>query len=161
MDREDLDIILARPAMREVNPELVAGSFNERTLAEPAASPVPVSHAGSSPAPAFSEADLQQQVIDLLHEHGFKVCEFRKARIRVKGQDVYRTPFGGDGVGFPDLVAVKSPRVLFIELKSDKGGLSVEQAAWAVLLARCPGVEYHCWRPGDLVAISQALKSDS
>ncbi len=88
-----------------------------------------------------SEADFQKRVIKFLQEHGYKVCEFRKARRQVDGKDVFRTPFGADGVGFTDLVAVKPPRVLFIEDKSDAGKLSPEQIDWAMLLAKCPSIE--------------------
>lgn len=49
--------------------------------------------------------------------------------------------------GFPDLVLVRD-RVVFAELKSERGRLTREQRAWAAALAAA-GAEWHCWRPED------------
>ena len=73
--------------------------------------------------------------------------------------------------GFPDLVLVKPPRLIFAELKSDDGEVSAEQAEWLVDLARVSdgvqerliaghppsNVEVFTWRPRDLDAIARAL----
>lgn len=63
--------------------------------------------------------------------------------------------------GFPDLVLVRPPRVLFIELKGDseygKKGPTVEQQAWLEALALCPGVEAYLWRPKDINDIATIL----
>jgi len=61
--------------------------------------------------------------------------------------------------GFPDIVAVRPPRVLFIECKRDDAPLSLppEQQAWSDALERCPGVEYYTWRPRDWPFILQTL----
>lgn len=93
------------------------------------------------------EADLQWQAIEALHINGYIVCEFRKARVKKQGIDVYRTPFGADGAGMTDLLAVRPPRVLFIECKSDVGILSPAQRVWRGLLKACPGVEYIKLKP--------------
>jgi hypothetical protein len=98
--------------------------------------------------PTESEAHFQQRVINLLQDNGWLVCEFRKARIKKGGVDVYRTPFGADGVGFPDLVAVKPPRVLFIEDKSDVGKAPPDQVRWLLVLGKCPAVEVFVLTPG-------------
>jgi hypothetical protein len=97
----------------------------------------------------MTEADWQKTVIDLLHVYRYKVCEFRKARVKRDGEDVYRTPFGADGKGMTDLIAVRPGRVLFIENKSDTGKLSPEQEEWRQVLSQCPGVEYYLARPKD------------
>jgi hypothetical protein len=60
--------------------------------------------------------------------------------------------------GFPDLVLVKPPRVVVAELKRETGRLSSEQAEWIALLERCPGVEYHVWRSGNLTLIEASLR---
>lgn len=51
--------------------------------------------------------------------------------------------------GFPDLVLVRAPRVLFAELKSEKGQTRPEQAAWLEALRGCRSVEVALWRPRD------------
>ena len=73
--------------------------------------------------------------------------------------------------GFPDLVLVKPPRLIFAELKSDDGKVSAEQAEWALdleavseacrerMIAGHPpsNVEAFVWRPRDLDAIARIL----
>lgn len=51
--------------------------------------------------------------------------------------------------GFPDLVLAKPPRLLFVELKSEKGRLTGTQEAWLWDFDQC-GVETYVWRPSDL-----------
>jgi hypothetical protein len=59
--------------------------------------------------------------------------------------------------GFPDLVLVKPPAVLFAELKSASGRLRPEQGAWLESLRGCESVEARLWRPGDWRAIETLL----
>ena len=47
--------------------------------------------------------------------------------------------------GFPDLVMVKGSRLLFVELKSEKGRTSPAQEDWWRKL-RLAGQEYQLWR---------------
>jgi Holliday junction resolvase len=58
--------------------------------------------------------------------------------------------------GFPDIVAVKGGRLLFIELKREKEKLSIEQAEWMhdllMVFARNAGARHFVWRPSDLLA---------
>lgn len=60
--------------------------------------------------------------------------------------------------GFPDLVLVKPPRVLFVELKSEKGKTSPVQDEWLLTLVQCPGVETYLWRPSDWKAVTNVLQ---
>ena len=60
--------------------------------------------------------------------------------------------------GFPDLVLCRPPRLLFVELKSEKGKLTAEQERWLALLAEVPGVETKVWRPSDLLDAIEYLK---
>jgi hypothetical protein len=59
----------------------------------------------------------------------------------------WRTAVAGDGAGFPDLVLVGEPGVLFVELKSAKGRLSEDQKGWIAALE--PHVDTMVWRPAD------------
>jgi len=59
--------------------------------------------------------------------------------------------------GFPDLVLVKPPRVVFAELKSGTGKPTPKQVEWLGLLSACPGVETFLWRPDDLDDIARVL----
>ena len=60
--------------------------------------------------------------------------------------------------GFPDLVLVRPPVVLFAELKSESGTLRPEQEAWLRKLARCEGVGARVWRPSDWPGIERTLR---
>jgi len=59
--------------------------------------------------------------------------------------------------GFPDVVLVRPPRVIFAELKRESGKLTIEQETWAEELSQCPGVEYYLWRPSQLQDVGDAL----
>ena len=47
--------------------------------------------------------------------------------------------------GFPDYVAVRIPRVIYIELKSDTGELTWEQAEWLTMLQDSGQEVYAIW----------------
>lgn len=48
--------------------------------------------------------------------------------------------------GFPDLVLARPDRVMFVELKSERGRLTVDQTQWLQVLEKA-GQETHIWRP--------------
>lgn len=62
--------------------------------------------------------------------------------------------------GFPDLVLVRvspaPPRVIYVEVKSEKGGLSAEQWEWLKSLQEA-GQEAYLWRPSDEREVSRVL----
>jgi hypothetical protein len=58
--------------------------------------------------------------------------------------------------GFPDIVLCNGSRVLFVELKSEKGKLTRLQTQWISLLKRC-SVEVYVWRPSDWAEILGVL----
>lgn len=58
--------------------------------------------------------------------------------------------------GFPDLVIVAPARVIFAELKTEKGRLTAEQEAWVQSLNRA-GVLAFVWRPQDWESIKNLL----
>lgn len=51
--------------------------------------------------------------------------------------------------GFPDIVLVRPPRLLFVELKAENGRLAPLQVQWQDALKRCPSIEHMVWRPSD------------
>ena len=101
----------------------------------------------------ITEADWQKTVIDYAHMQGWIVAHFRPARTE-KG---WRTAVSADGKGFPDLVLVRPPRVIFSEIKGATGELSYNQIPWWQALAQCPGIEYYVWRPRDWGTVQWVL----
>lgn len=64
--------------------------------------------------------------------------------------------------GMPDLLMIKPPRVVFIELKRQGvNRMTPEQEAWMELLKACPGVEAYIFRPGDVDKVAGVLSGRS
>lgn len=96
----------------------------------------------------LTESEFQKSVIDLAHYLRWKVVHFRTVREqKISGRAFYHTPGVGDADGFPDLILVRD-RVIFAELKNDKGRLSEKQKFWTKYLQDADA-EYYIWRPKD------------
>lgn len=104
---------------------------------------------------AMSEDDLLEYVTDLADVFGWRCYHTHDSRHSQRG--------------FPDLVLVRARRLIFAELKSAKGELTVEQKAWIEALAYLEGdvvevgsppgkVEVHLWRPTDMAEIERVLR---
>ena len=102
--------------------------------------------AGSTPAPAtkLSEKQFQAQVVQLARYQGWLVYHTYDSR---RSAD-----------GFPDLVLVRPPTVLFVELKTEKGVTSMAQEEWLTVLGDCSQAETALWRPGSWDEIERTLK---
>ena len=91
------------------------------------------------------------------HKHGedaWLACASSVAILNKRG--IWATHELGDH-GFPDLVlAHPSGRVIFAELKSDKGKVSPLQSRWLSVLEL--GAVVWVWRPADLVWIASYLR---
>lgn len=101
----------------------------------------------------LTEQQFQDQVVDLARLLGYRVAHFRPARTE-KG---WRTPVAADGAGWPDLVLAKAGRLIFAELKSQRGRLSDDQHAWLDAL-RAAGAEAYVWRPSQFDDIETTLR---
>ena len=99
-----------------------------------------------------SERDFQNTVIELAKLNGWLVHAERHA---MKKDGSWITPIQGDA-GFVDLVLVRD-RVIFAELKSEKGKVSDAQWGWIDAL-RMVGKEVYIWRPSDWDEIVEILK---
>jgi len=51
--------------------------------------------------------------------------------------------------GFPDLVLLRPPRLLIVELKAPKGRTTPEQREWLAGFLDVPCLEVAIWRPDD------------
>jgi VRR-NUC domain-containing protein len=100
-----------------------------------------------------NEADFQSVVVEVARLAGWRVAHFRPARTD-KG---WRTPVTADGAGWPDLVLVRPPRIVFAELKSERGKVRPEQTEWLDVLRLLPGTEVYLWRPNDWDALVEVL----
>ncbi len=106
--------------------------------------------------PPISEKQFMRQIIDIARVRGFLVAHFRPART---ARGSWRTPVQADGKGFPDLVMVRARdrRVIFAEVKSTSGKLTVEQIMWMSNLGAA-GAETYVWTPANWPAIEERLR---
>jgi hypothetical protein len=81
----------------------------------------------------MTERQLQQSVSDLCKWHKLYHYHTRDSR--------------GSAAGFPDLV-IAGRWVLYVELKTERGKLTIDQAAWRDALIRA-GADWRLWRPAD------------
>ena len=59
--------------------------------------------------------------------------------------------------GFPDLVLVQGERLVFAELKAERGRTSPTQEQWLAALA-ATGAETYLWRPSDWDRVTAVLQ---
>lgn len=87
--------------------------------------------------------EMKEEALLTLVMHMAKLSGWRRYHVRNSKAGIVQ----GE-VGFPDLVLVRGSRVIFAELKREKGRTEPEQVAWleALLLA---GLEIYVWRPSD------------
>ena len=96
----------------------------------------------------MTEAEFTDDLLKWAKVYGWR-------RFHVRGNT--RRLIQGD-VGFPDLVLVRPPRLIFAELKVGKNKVTPEQQAWLNALQECevepygmpgPSAEIYTWRPED------------
>lgn len=104
---------------------------------------------------SITEAEWQDQVTSLATLLGWSWGHFRPA----KTSRGWRVPVSGPlGAGWPDLVLVRSDRIIFAELKRDrKAKLRPEQERVLELLGSAS--ETYVWRPDDIESVAQILGS--
>ena len=95
-----------------------------------------------------SESDFMAQIKQLAELCGWRVYHTYNSR--------------RSAAGFPDLVLAREGRVIFAELKTQRGQLTPEQDDWLAALAPAASEfadhEVHLWRPSDWDEIERRLK---
>ena len=97
------------------------------------------------PPSTMTERDMQNTIVEAAKRCGWLVYHTHDSRRSEKG--------------FPDLVLVRPPMVLFMELKSAKGRLSAAQKQWIGAIWDCRGVAGTVCYPNDLDRILKYLTS--
>jgi hypothetical protein len=93
---------------------------------------------------AESEAAFQQAVEGLAGFDGWRIYHTHDSRRSHRG--------------FPDLTLVRDERLIFAELKTEKGRVTREQREWLEALGRVPAVEVYLWRPSDWPELERTLR---
>jgi hypothetical protein len=111
--------------------------------------------------PKVSEKEWQQTVVDTARAFGWRVYHTFDSR--------------KSAAGFPDLVMVRRSRIVFAELKAQKGRLTSAQEDWMFDLLRIAdlleghlartglaredaGVQAHIWKPEDWPLVERTLR---
>jgi hypothetical protein len=93
---------------------------------------------------ALSEKAFMRQVTDLATLYHWAHYHTRDSR--------------GSVAGFPDLVLIRPPRLIFAELKRKGSRATLEQSEWLAMLRQIPGIEVHLWTMADWDAIVKVLE---
>lgn len=94
--------------------------------------------------PPLTEGAFQAQVLQLARLYGWHAYHPYDSRRSAKG--------------WPDLALVRPPRLVLVELKTERGRVTPDQQAVLGLLASCPGVETYLFRPRDWEEIEEVLR---
>jgi len=105
---------------------------------------------------AISEKVYQGQITELAERYGWEWRHFKDSRKAVKSGN--KTFLVGDpeAKGWPDLVLIRVPELLIIEVKKELGKTTPEQDHWLGLLDAC-GVETMVARPSDFDEVARRL----
>lgn len=101
------------------------------------------------------EKDFTRAVLDAARLRGWLAAHFHDSRREVSPGLLVGD---ADAAGFPDIVLVRGARLLFAELKSDKGELRPEQKRWLGALSQVTRPpEVHLWRESDWNELQRVL----
>lgn len=93
--------------------------------------------------PVISERDWQQTVCDFAQLTRWAVWHDHDSR--------------RNAPGWPDLTLLRPPRIVFAELKTERGRLRPAQQTMIDLLRAC-GQEVYVWRPADWPQVMETLR---
>ena len=97
----------------------------------------------NQPLPGYIEREFRSQILGLARILGWE-CYFSWTSIH-------------SPAGFPDLVMVKSKRLIFAELKTEIGKVTDKQQGWLDKLAKTEA-EVYLWRPHDFDDVAALLQ---
>lgn len=116
----------------------------------------------------MSEKAFMAAILDLAERLGWKSAHFHSTMRRVRRADGSYGHVGDKAAaGFPDLVLVKSARLIFAELKREKTQMTHEQEDWLEALGQVQryasmrwdtAPETYLWRPRMWPEIEAVLK---
>lgn len=105
----------------------------------------------ASPKPPLAEKQLQRQIVELAKLRGWLVFHPYEMRRSTPGYPDLTLLRPGKGVG--------RGRLIYAEVKSERGRLREDQKTWLSALATCgDSVEVFVWRPSDFDEIERTLR---
>jgi len=99
------------------------------------------------------EREFATQVEHLLDLFGW-LWKHDEPAVRQSGK--WATSFRG-ARGFPDYIATRDGRLVFAEIKNERGRLTSSQVLWLETL-QTTSAEVYVWRPNDLHEVKEVLR---
>lgn len=111
----------------------------------------------------MTEAQLQDAIVAFAELNEWRVTfspDWMKRLAFASMKQTRRSGRSWPKAGTPDLICVRSGRLVIAELKSHAGQVKADQWAWVEACAGVPGVEAYIWRPDDWIdgSIDEVLK---
>lgn len=106
--------------------------------------------------PSGSEKVFQAKVMQIAAMYGWRMAHFRPS---LTSNGRWLTAMSGDA-GYPDLtLAHPTKGIIFAELKTERGRISLEQDLWHKFLhaGAHVGTQVQLWRPSNLEQINDML----
>lgn len=103
-----------------------------------------------------TEAVYQAVIVKVARHHGWHVVHTYRTKV---GPGQWRTATTENGV--PDLMLMRPPSLVFLEVKAQKGTAAPEQIAWIADAQACTGVEAYIVRPTDWSSVAELLTAGS
>jgi hypothetical protein len=112
----------------------------------------------SDPVLRVTEQSFERQVIAYAEIMGWRIFKDRATNMP-RACKACKAPIrtARNVAGLPDLILVRRPRVVWAELKSERGTLSDEQRDWLAALRDCEQ-ETYVWKPSDWELIERVLR---
>ena len=104
-----------------------------------------------NPIDVITEADYKKTIIKVALIYGWRVESIPDSR-KVYPRET--------APGFPDLVLAKAPTLLLVEVKTEHGKLSKQQALWLLELNQCGGVQAFVARPSGWDSLEKLLRGE-
>lgn len=107
--------------------------------------------------PRQTESGFCRAVLDLARLYRWRTIHVRPAMARGGN---WLTAVAGDGVGWPDLLCLRGPRVVVAELKVGRNQTTPEQDDWLAAWRLVPAAEVFVWRPTDWPEILRVMQPE-
>lgn len=109
---------------------------------------------------SVTEREFQGRILTTAQMYGWRHMHIGESTKRVRRGGKYITVADPDTAGWPDLVLChrRRGRIVFREVKTDKGRITDNQRDWLDLLEAC-GMDVGVWRPRDWNDILKELST--
>lgn len=106
-----------------------------------------------------AEKEVLEQFMYAARSMGWLVAHFHDSRRQVMKQGKMVFVGDHDAKGFPDLVLIRPPRLMVVEVKKQTGKTTPEQDIWLAAFQACE-IESHVLRPSNFDELVMRLRRE-